>query len=266
MRPTAVHVRPAAVAGAFYPADRGRLASLVDGLLAEASRPIQGSQPVALVVPHAGYAYSGAVAATAYAGLRRHRQTIRRVAIIGPAHFVRLRGVAVPEADVWATPLGELAIDAELRDLAIAAGAVVDDRPHAPEHSIEVQLPFLQRVLPDGPSILPIAVIGLPAEAVADLIGRLRQVADLLIVSTDLSHEQPDDVARRLDRRTLHAAIGRDPSALEPDAACGFDGLRGVVELARRERLDVTVLDQRTSAEAGGGTGSVVGYAAVAIG
>ena len=177
-----------------------------------------------------------------------------------------MRGAVVPAADAWGTPLGTVAIDTPLREAALAAGAVADDRPHAPEHSIEVQLPFLQRLLRDELSILPVAVGGLDARPLAALLALLRAEADLLVVSTDLSHDHPDDVARDLDRRTLEAIVDRDPDSLASGAACGIVGLRGVVELARREGLAVSVLDQRTSADAGGDRDRVVGYAALAIG
>lgn len=276
MAGTAGRVREPVVAGAFYPAAPERLADLVDRLLARGTevrpRPARPRPvPHALVVPHAGYVYSGEVAAIAYASLRAGAAPPARVVIVGPAHFVALRGASVPVADAWSTPLGIVPVDAGLRDSALAAGAVADDRPHAPEHSIEVQLPFLQRLAatgraPGALAILPIAVGGLAPDAVADLLVPLAAAADLVVVSTDLSHYEPDAVARRLDRRTLDAVIALDPDAIDDDAACGATGLRGIVEYARRGRLPVTVLDRRTSADAGGDAGRVVGYAAVAIG
>jgi AmmeMemoRadiSam system protein B len=258
---------------------------MVDRLLArgieDRRRPARPRPTLhALVVPHAGYVYSGEVAAVAYASLRAGAAAPARVVLVGPAHFVTLRGVSVPAADAWSTPLGIVPIDAGLRDSALAAGAVADDRPHAPEHSIEVQLPFLQRLAatgreprtPEGRAasaalaILPIAVGGLAPDAVADLLAPLAAAADLVVISTDLSHYERDEVARRLDRRTLDAVVALDPDAIDDDAACGATGLRGIIEYARRGRLPVTVLDRRTSADAGGDPDRVVGYAAVAIG
>jgi AmmeMemoRadiSam system protein B len=262
--PTAA-TRPPAVAGAFYPAEPARLADLVDRLLLASSGGPRLPAPWAIVVPHAGYVYSGGVAAAAYERVRR-AATIRRVVVAGPAHFVPLDGAAVPVAATWSTPLGTVPIDGVLRELAVATGAVADDRPHGPEHSLEVQLPFLQRVVPEGLSILPLVVGDMLDEQVADLMGRLRDAADLLVVSTDLSHYHPDDVARRLDRQTVDAIVARNPQAIGLDAACGIFALRGVVELARRLNLPVTLLDRRTSADAGGDPYRVVGYAAVAIG
>jgi AmmeMemoRadiSam system protein B len=260
-----VPARPPAVAGAFYPAEPARLADMVDRFLHEAGGGRQSDVPWAVIVPHAGYVYSGAVAAAAYATIPR-RGPIRRIAIAGPAHFVPLFGAAVPVAEAWSTPLGIVPIDPDLRDVATTSSARLDDRPHAPEHSLEVQLPFLQRIVGDELRVLPVVVgDGSPAD-VADLLEPLRAAADLLVVSSDLSHYYPDDVARRLDRRTVEAILARDPDAIDLDAACGIFALRGLVEIARRRRLPVRLLDQRTSAEASGDTSRVVGYAALAIG
>jgi AmmeMemoRadiSam system protein B len=254
--------RPPAVAGAFYPADPEELAADVDRLLAGA-RPVEAAaEPVALVVPHAGYVYSGPVAATAYA-LLRDRATAR-VALLGPAHFEPLAGAAVTAADGWRNPLGVVAIDTELRATAVAAGAMVDERAHEPEHAVEVQLPFLQRVLGAGFRALPIAVGVADAAWVADLIAMLLPYG-LVVVSTDLSHYQDDATARALDRRTADAVVSRDPERIGRDDACGSFALRGLVELARRDDLLVRLLDLRTSADTAGDPGRVVGYGAFAI-
>lgn len=249
-------VRVPAVAGTFYPADPGELASMVDAMLAGARGD---GAPAALVAPHAGYVYSGPVAASAYALLRGAE--VRRVAILGPAHFVPLRGCAVPAAEAWATPLGEVPIDAELRGI---AGVTVDDGPHEPEHSIEVQVPFLQRVLPEGFSILPVAVgVCAPAEA-ADVIGAL-PAGVLVVVSTDLSHYHDGATATRLDRRTADAVLALNPDAIGPEDACGVYALRGLVEHVRRRGRSVEVLDLRTSADTAGDPRRVVGYGAFAV-
>ncbi len=262
----AARVRPPAAAGTFYPADPAGLASLVDGLLAGAPAAVPERRPGCLVVPHAGYVYSGPVAATAYALLRGSAGSVRRVALFGPAHFVPLRGAAVPEAEAWATPLGEVAVDGGLRDLAVACGAEVDDQPHAPEHSLEVQLPFLLRVLGPEVGILPVAVGVSGAAEVADLMAAVRGGCDLLLVSTDLSHYHDDATAKRLDRRTAEAVVAGDPGAIGPEDACGAFALRGIVELARREELPVRLLDLRTSADTAGDPWRVVGYGAFAVG
>jgi hypothetical protein len=238
------------------------LAGMVDALLANARPTAPPGALVGVVVPHAGYAYSGPVAATAYALLREFE--VARVALFGPAHFVALRGSAVPSADAWRTPLGDVSVDAELRDVALGHGARADDLPHEPEHSLEVQLPFLQRAIPGGFTVLPV-VVGLAGpEEVAELIGALLPLA-FVVVSTDLSHYLDDETAKRRDRRTADAVLARDLQAIGPEDACGSYALRGVVELARRGDLAITLLDLRTSADTAGDPWRVVGYGAFAV-
>lgn len=253
--------RRPAVAGTFYPSDPGELAAAVDALLAQAAPP-EHLEPVALVVPHAGYVYSGPIAATAYALLRTRPPS--RVALFGPAHFVPLRGCAVSTAPAWRTPLGSVPTDPELRERAVAAGALAEEGPHVPEHSLEVQVPFLQRIVGAGLRICPVAVGVARAGQVADVMAAVLPQA-LLVVSTDLSHYHDDATAKRLDRRTAEAVRSRDPDAIGLEDACGVYALRGLVELARREDLRVHLLDLRTSADTAGDPRRVVGYAAFAL-
>jgi len=181
-------------------------------------------------------------------------------------HRVPVRGAAVPAADAWATPLGEVPIDAALRTRAAGRGAAVDDRPHAPEHALEVQLPFLQRVLGGGFTFLPVAVSDMSALLTADLIGEfLGEEGTLVLVSTDLSHYHDLDTARRLDRHTADTILARDASALAGEDACGFYPLRGLLELARRRDLPLELLDLRTSGDTAGDSERVVGYGAFAV-
>ena len=259
-------VRPPAVAGTFYPARPSELVRHIDALLAGAGVSSDGPLPQALVVPHAGTVYSGPVAASAYARLRPHAASIARVVAFGPVHRVAVRGAAVPAADAWATPLGEVPIDAALLARAAARGAAVDDRPHAPEHALEVQLPFLQRVLGAGFTFLPVAVSELSAAAAADLIDEfLGEAGTLVLVSTDLSHYHDLATARRLDRRTADTILAREPEKLSSESACGFYPLRGLLELARREDLAVELLDLRTSGDTSGDPERVVGYGAFEV-
>jgi AmmeMemoRadiSam system protein B len=253
-----MRVRPAAVAGSFYPADAGELAATVDGLLSAvpaAAAPL----PIALLVPHAGYVYSGPVAATAYARLRGARGHLRRVVLLGPAHFVPLRGVAQPQADRWATPLGELPVER-------VAGLPVSDEPHAPEHALEVQLPFVQRLLGDGVTVLPVAVGRAEPAEVADRLDELCGAPDtILVVSTDLSHYADADTARRLDRRTADAILARDPAAIRLSDACGAFALRGLLDWCVRHGHRLSELDLRASADTAGERSRVVGYGAFAV-
>jgi hypothetical protein len=260
-------VRTPAVAGTFYPARPAELERMVDDLLAGAHIPENAPSPAALVVPHAGYVYSGPIAATAYARLRGTAASISRVVAFGPVHYVPVRGAAVPAALAWATPLGEVPIDKALRERAVAHGAAVDDRPHAPEHALEVQLPFLQRILAPGFSFLPVAVSEFSAPETADLIGEFfGETGTLVLVSTDLSHYHGVETARRIDRRTAQAVVARNAAALGEGDACGIFALRGLVELGRRKDLPIELLDLRTSADTAGDPQRVVGYGAFAVG
>jgi AmmeMemoRadiSam system protein B len=256
-------LRPAIAAGTFYTEDARILASEVDALLDSADAGTRDGTPIALVVPHAGYAYSGAVAARAYALVRG--SGMARVAVLGPAHFVALSGSAVPEASAWRMPLGDVPIDDMLRRVALAAQAFADDRPHVAEHAAEVQLPFLRRALGEQLSILPVAVGSGPPAAAAALIAELTPHA-LVVISTDLSHFHDADTARRLDGRTIDAVLERDPTAIADDAACGSYALRGFVTWARDADAQLELLDARTSADAGGDPSRVVGYASFAAG
>jgi AmmeMemoRadiSam system protein B len=248
-------VRTPVVAGTFYPSDALELAATVDALLERAtSASAEAPTPVALVAPHAGYVYSGPIAASAFAVARN----ARRVVLLGPSHFVPLHGLAVSGADAWETPLGSVPVEPELREAALAAGAVVDDAPHELDHALEVELPFLQRACP-GLAILPVAVGRATAGDVASFVD---EFGALVVVSTDLSHYYADARARVLDRRTADAVIARRPMEIDDDAACGVFALRGLVEHARRNALDVELLDLRTSADTSGDTARVVGYGA----
>ena len=261
-------VRPAAVAGSFYPADGAELAATVDGLLTAAtvhqSRSARGRLR-ALVVPHAGYAYSGPVAATAYAELRSVASQFRRVVIIGPAHRVLLRGVAVTSADELETPLGPVLVDGAARAAAVQIpGVIVDDGAHALEHSIEVQLPFLRRVAPNLP-VLPLVVGAAPRAVVEGVLEQLWDDGTLVIVSTDLSHYLDYATARATDARTAAHVVAEDADAIGDHDACGAYGLRPLLDVARARELRVDQLDLRSSGDTAGPHDRVVGYGAFAV-
>jgi AmmeMemoRadiSam system protein B len=260
-------VRHPAVAGRFYPADPRVLAAEVDRYLADAPpRPSDAPSPLAVVVPHAGYVYSAPVAATAYRRLVGI-PGIRRVVLLGPNHTVPLHGMAVSAADVWRTPLGDVPVDAPAREVAAALpGVAVDERPHLREHALEVQLPFLQRVLPEPFGLLPVVVGETPAALVADLLDAVWDDATLVVVSTDLSHHHDHDTATALDRETVAAVAAGSVAGLSPDRACGFHPLCGLLEATRRHHLDVALLDRRTSGDTAGDRRAVVGYASFIVG
>ena len=267
---TGRRVRRPAVAGAFYPANPGDLRSLVEAALQEAVSAVGPAggrpPPKAIVVPHAGYRYSGRVAASAYALLVPVRGRVERVVLLGPAHRFPLTAVAASSADAFETPLGLLPVDTQARDELVAARlVVVDDDAHAAEHSLEVQLPFLQVAL-GGIRVLPLVVGQAPAAAVVAVLDAVWGGPETaVVVSTDLSHHHDRGTAERLDRLTVEAVVDRQPEAIGLDAACGVFPLRGLLLAARRRDLDVDLLDLRTSADAGGDEDSVVGYGAFAL-
>lgn len=265
--------RSPAVAGTFYPADPGQLSRLVDTMLAAVGRPPDApdADPAvdpAYVVPHAGYRFSGPTAAHVYA--RLSGTPVRRVVLAGPSHVVPLRGCAVPASAEWSTPLGRVLIDvAGCAALAEAGEAIVDDRPHAAEHALEVQLPFLQRVLPPELEVLPIAVGASTVEEVGDALATAVGVepsGTVVLCSTDLSHYLDDATARRQDENTARAVLDLRPDDIGPRDACGVFALRGLLGWARRLGLAPVALHRCTSADATGDRSRVVGYAAFAFG
>lgn len=261
-------VRPAAVAGTFYPATPAALAEALRRSMAGAVEPAAGAAvPKALIVPHAGYVYSGPVAASAYQRLVPASAVIRRIVLLGPSHRVPLDGMAVPSSDAFATPLGLVPVDDEARRTALARPAVaLQDLPHAPEHSLEVQLPFLQTVL-ESFAVLPVAVGRGRPEEVADLLDALWGGPEtMLVVSTDLSHYHPYDEASELDRRTAAAILAADAQGIGRTDACGSHALRGLLVAARRRHLTIEQIDLRSSGDTAGDRDRVVGYGAFALG
>ena len=253
-------VRPPAVAGSFYPGDASRLDATVQGFLA-AVADSQEPVPKAVIAPHAGYVYSGPIAATAYARLKPAAGTITRVVLLGPCHRVAVRGLALSSAAAFATPLGEIPIDRQACEEILKLPQVhVLDAPHAEEHSLEVHLPFLQVVLGDF-SLVPLAVGEASANEVADVIDRLWGGPEtLIVVSTDLSHFLEYGAAQRLDADTCRAIENLEPAAIGREQACGRTPVRGLLKLARRRRLKVATVDLRNSGDTAGDKNRVVGY------
>jgi MEMO1 family protein len=260
-------IRHPAVAGSFYPADPGTLASTVDDLVAGPQVPDDDPLAAAYVVPHAGYRYSGPTAAEVYARLRRHAGRINRVVLIGPAHRIPLTGCAVPSTERWLTPLGEVSIDPTAGLLVSDGHAVADDRPHATEHSLEVQLPFLQRVVPRA-SVLPMVVgVSTSDDIVVTILAAVAAApaGTVVLCSTDLSHYLPDEEARRQDARTAESVLDLAPGRIGVRDACGVFALRGLVGWARHAGLQARQLALNTSADTTGDTSRVVGYPAFAF-
>ncbi len=257
--------RPAAVAGTFYPASASELRRHVDELLADAARCERAPAPKALIAPHAGYVYSGPIAASAYAQISSQRSRIRRVVLLGPAHRVPVRGLALPGVQRFTTPLGDVAVDADavaaLRDL---PQLVESPLAHAAEHSLEVHLPFLQRLLGDF-SLVPLLVGDATAEEVAAVLDAVWGGDEtLVVVSSDLSHYLPYDSARRIDSDTVDRLLSLDVT-LDHERACGATPINGLLLAARRRGLRAELLDLRNSGDTAGDRRRVVGYAAVAL-
>jgi AmmeMemoRadiSam system protein B len=259
-------VRPAAVAGTFYPGNAAELAVAVRGCLADVAIPVAPvASPKALIVPHAGYVYSGPIAAGAYARLASVRSRIGRVVILGPTHRVAVRGLALPSARAFASPLGEVEVDREA--VAVLAGlpqVVVSDSAHALEHSLEVQLPFLQSVLDDF-RIVPLAVGDASPGEVAEVLDRLWGGPEtLIVVSSDLSHFHGYAQAREIDRASAERILAL-AGPLDHEEACGATPINGLLLCARRRGLAPELIDLRNSGDTAGDRSSVVGYASFAF-
>ncbi len=278
-------VRRPAVSGLFYPGDPAELAATIDDMLRAVPATDETAPPLALIAPHAGYLYSGPVAATAYARLRGWADAVTRVVVVGPAHRVPVSGLALSSATGFATPLGVIPLDGcAATTLLERPGVYIDDRAHAPEHSIEVHLPFLQRVLGEGWTLVPVIAgagagpagagptgpAGAPGPEttalLADALDTLWGTAGtLFVISTDLSHYHDALTARRLDRATAHTIVAGEWERLDSDDACGAVPVRCALELARRHDAHVKLLDLRTSGDTAGPPDRVVGYGSFVV-
>jgi hypothetical protein len=256
-------VRPAAVAGMFYPAEPKELAADLRAYMSAVRPGSAGAGwPKALIVPHAGYMYSGPIAASGYAQLAAGRARIKRVVLLGPTHRVPIRGLALPCAREFATPLGTLSVDQDAAALALTLPQVQrSDVPHALEHSLEVQLPFLQTLIDDF-SIVPFAVGDATPDEVAQVIDLLWGGAEtLVVVSSDLSHYHHYGQAQRLDEQTAERIAQLKPG-LNHEQACGATPINGLLLSAQRHSLHPALLDLRNSGDTAGDKARVVGYAA----
>lgn len=257
-------LRSPAVAGLFYPGGTVDLRATLENLL-EGCDPPSRQCPKALIVPHAGYIYSGRTAARAYACLHGADPPIRRVLLLGPSHRVALRGMALPDCDAFATPLGPVPIDAEAcARLAGLPGIQIDDAAHVGEHSLEVQLPFLQTVLGSF-SIVPLVVGEAPPAVVAAAIALLWDDPGMVVVvSTDLSHYHHFEEAHALDFNTVRRILALEEH-IDPMQACGASPLNGFLGFARQRGLRPRLIDLCNSGDTAGDRSRVVGYCAVAF-
>ena len=274
-------VRPAAVAGRFYPRDPVELRNLVTGFLAQVPTgpaglvenpagvgwaggtpaPLLG--PKAIIAPHAGYPYSGPISATAYAQFIPARDQIRRVVLLGPSHYVEVEGLATSSAEAFATPLGLVPVDVEaVRQVRALPQVREMDEAHEREHSLEVQLPFLQMVLDDF-VLVPFAVGDATSEQVSQVLDALWDGPETrFVVSSDLSHYYDSQTARRLDAATATAIEALKPGGVGGESACGRIPIRGLLDAARRHGLHARTVDLRNSGDTAGPRDKVVGYGA----
>ena len=254
-------VRKPAVAGMFYPANPKELRQMVRGFLKEATA--SGPTPKAIIAPHAGYIYSGPIAASAYARLAPARDTITRVVLLGPAHRVSFTGLAAPAVDAFSTPLGEIPIDkAGLATLRSLPQVQVLDLAHATEHSLEVQLPFLQEVLAHF-ILLPLCVGDTTPEDIAAVLDQVWGGPEtLIVVSSDLSHYQAYETSQHMDKATSQAIEKLKPEGIKYDQACGRLPIQGLLLAAKQRDMKCRTVDLRSSGDTAGPRDEVVGYGA----
>lgn len=257
-------IRHPAVAGTFYPAEPNRLIADIRGYLTSVGTPELDFVVRTLIVPHAGYIYSGLVAAHAYRCLET--LTVSRIVLLGPAHYVPFTGLTLPGVDYMETPLGAIPVDQELVSLLLADSLVADfPEAHRREHSLEVQLPFLQVVAPEI-SVVPMLTGAITPSQGADVLAPLLDSETLLLISSDLSHYYDAATARRLDAATAAAISRVDGAALDRESACGQTAVQIALELANRRGYRASVLDLRNSSDTAGPPDRVVGYGAFALG
>ncbi len=254
-------IRQAAVAGQFYEANKTRLEEQITRLMAVTTAP-PNVKPEALIVPHAGYIYSGNTAAQAYRTLESCCHEIKRVVLLGPAHRVYLKGMALPSVDTFNTPLGEIALDRDTIDrINTLPGVVVSDEAHLQEHSLEVQLPFLQTILDDF-KLIPVVVGECSADVVAALIDELWGDSDsLVVISSDLSHFHSYDSAQQLDAATCQRILDKSDD-LTGEEACGARALNGLMRSKHLQLLNIDLLSICNSGDTAGDKNRVVGYGA----
>jgi hypothetical protein len=248
----------------FYPGNPRELDSVVRQMLADAAPETpEGPAPKAIIAPHAGYVYSGPIAATAYARLKPVAGVVRRVVLLGPCHRVPVRGLAVSAADAFETPLGRIPVDRDAVDAILSLPQVqAFEATHADEHSLEVHLPFLQEIFADF-SLVPLVVGQASADEVAEVLERLWGGPEtIIVISSDLSHYLDYESARHIDAATCRAIEALEPAAIGYDQACGRVPVSGLLTLAKRRGLRVTTLDLRNSGDTAGDRRRVVGYGA----
>ena len=254
--------RQPAVAGLFYPADPGALHKMVHEMLQKAHK-LPGHKVKALIAPHAGFVYSGPIAASAYVQLYPFKDTIKRVVLLGPSHRVAFAGLACSSADYFHTPLGDIPLDKDsIGQISRLPQVHMLDLAHQKEHSLEVHLPFLQEVLDDF-VLVPLVVGEASPEEVAAVLDQLWGGDEtLIVISSDLSHYHDYETAQRMDDQTSYAIESLRPEDIQHESACGRHPVNGLLNLARKRGLHATTIDLRNSGDTAGSRGQVVGYGA----
>lgn len=258
-------IRQPAVAGMFYSSDKQSLKADIQQYLQQAKTE-HNIIPKAIIVPHAGYIYSGSVAASAYKYIVPLKDKINRVVLLGPSHRVAFTGLAVPESDVFNTPLGDIPIDQKgVQSVLELSQVSISEQAHREEHSLEVQLPFLQEILGDF-SLVPLVVGDAERHEVAEVIEKLwGDEHTLIIISTDLSHFHEYKEAQTIDKATSDAIINLKSEHIQYEDACGRNGLKGMLTVAEEKNLSIDLLDLRNSGDTAGDKSRVVGYGAYVV-
>jgi AmmeMemoRadiSam system protein B len=261
-----INIRKPAVAGSFYPGSTTELNSSIQAYLDDTEIKPAQSQPRAMIVPHAGYVYSGAIAASAYAQLIPFASQITRVILLGPSHRIPLLGIATSSLDSFQTPFGDIPLDRQLiEQLEQLPFVQTNDDAHLQEHSLEVQLPFLQKILPHF-TLIPLVIGQIEDQQVSEVIETLWQEENtLFLISSDLSHYLDYERARECDQATSEAIADLTPQKIHYEQACGRSAIAGMLLSARKHHLRVQLLDLRNSGDTAGTKDRVVGYGAWAF-
>ncbi len=256
-------VRKPAVSGMFYPANRSELLSLVEKLLADVAPKPNGPAPKVIVAPHAGYVYSGPIAASAFKLFEPIGSTIERIVLIGPAHRVYLEGIAHAGAATFVTPLGEAEVDE--RAIGALSGITQNSRAHAQEHSLEVEIPFIQHIAPNA-KIVPLVLGQVSPQMVGETLLSLWGGPETrIVISSDLSHYLPYSEGKAMDRHTAEHILACSGAPITGEEACGAAGINGLIWLASQKKLWGEIIDLRSSGDTAGSKKEVVGYGAFAF-
>jgi Predicted dioxygenase len=252
-------------AGTFYPRQGNRLRAMVSDLLGEANDPLE-KVPKAMIAPHAGYTYSGPIAGSSFIPLTKDNKALRRIILVGPSHRVAFEGIALSEAAEFVTPMGNVPVDqAALAELSSLSCVNFFEAAHAQEHSLEVELPFLQHLLADF-QLVPLVVGDASDKQIEAVLDRLWGGPEtLIVVSSDLSHYHNYSVAKRIDNNTAQAIEELRPEQIQSEHACGYLPIRGLLRSARHHGLKPRTIDLRNSGDTSGAWDRVVGYGAFAF-